>query len=159
VIQINVVAVGRIKEKFLREGIDEYAKRLSPLVRLRVKETREEPFPANFSAAQKEQLLLKEGRRLINLANGDGYPIALDVDGETLSSPELAGCITSLANTGEKITFLIGGPLGISNEVKSFDKRRLSFSALTFTHQMARLILFEQIYRAIKISRGEKYHW
>lgn len=158
-IRLTIAAIGKIKEKYLRDGIAEYTKRLTPFVKLEVTEGREETFSPDMAAAQKQQLLTKEGQKLLSLVPKESYTIALDVGGKMFSSPEMARKIAEIADSGQSITFLIGGPLGLSDEVRAAVKERWSFSPLTFTHQMVRLILFEQIYRAIKINRGEKYHW
>ncbi|SDF65841.1 23S rRNA (pseudouridine(1915)-N(3))-methyltransferase RlmH [Sporolituus thermophilus] len=158
--KITIVAVGKIKEKYLTAGIAEYTKRLGPYCRLEIIEVDEERMPADPSAAAKEKVLAREGERLLKHVRGGSYLIVLDVRGKALSSEELAEKIDALALTGQSdVTFVIGGAFGLSPAVLAAANERLSFSRMTFTHQMIRLLLVEQLYRAFKISRGEPYHW
>ena len=147
--KIRIVAAGRLKEKYLREGVAEYEKRLAPFASVELLETREEYMPENPSEAQRQQALVKEGERLLRL-----------VPEKLLSSESLAKELAGLALQGRSdLTFLIGGAFGLSPAVRECADLRISFSPMTFTHQMVRLLLYEQIYRAFKINRGEKYHW
>ncbi len=158
--RIAIVAAGKLKEPYLRKGAAEFLKRLAPYVRLDVVEIDEEKMPERPSKAEKEQTLTREGRRLLRQMPDGAYCIALDVMGKNLSSEELAAHIEELGVHGKSVVaFLIGGPFGLSEEVRAAADERLSFSRMTFTHQMVRLLLLEQIYRAYKINRGEKYHW
>ena len=158
--KIRIVAVGKLKEKYLREGVAEYAKRLAPFASVELLETREEYMAENPSEAQRQQTLAKEGERLLRLVPERSFLIVLDVKGKLLSSEALAKELASLALQGQSdLTFLIGGAFGLSPAVRDRADLRISFSPMTFTHQMVRLLLYEQIYRAIKINRGEKYHW
>jgi len=158
--KIRIVAVGKLKEKYLKEGIAEYKKRLSPFTSINLVEISEEYMPPNPSAAQKEAILSKEGERLLRLVPEKSFLIALDVKGEQLSSEAFSKKIAVRLLTGKSdLTFLIGGAFGLSAFVRKRADLRLSFSSMTFTHQMVRLLLYEQIYRAFKINRGEKYHW
>ena len=158
--KIRIVAVGKLKEKYLREGVAEYAKRLAPFASVELLETREEYMPENPSEAQRQQALAKEGERLLRLVPEKSFLIVLDVKGKLLSSEALAKELASLALQGQSdLTFLIGGAFGLSPAVRDRADLRISFSPMTFTHQMVRLLLYEQIYRAFKINRGEKYHW
>ena len=158
--KINIVAAGKIKEKYLSDGIKEFMKRLTPFASVNIIEINEEKMKDNPSEAEKKQTLTNEGQRLLKQVPAGSYLIVLDVFGEAISSEELADKIDKLALTGKSnITFLIGGAFGLSDEVRRAADMRLSFSRMTFTHQMVRLLLVEQIYRAFKISRGEKYHW
>ena len=157
--RIRIVAVGKIKEKYLTEGIAEFVKRLGPLCKLEIIEVEEARMPENASAAEKEKALAEEGRRLLKQVPVASHLIVLDVAGRGCSSEELAVRIESLGTAGQgDITFLIGGAFGLSTEVLATAQERLSFSRMTFTHQMIRLLLLEQIYRAFKILRGEPYH-
>lgn len=157
--KITIVAAGKIKEKYLTLGIAEFVKRLGPFCRLEINEIAEEKMPDNPSEAEKEKILAAEGERLLRQVPKGSYLLVLDVYGKELSSEELSAKIDSLALSGHgQLTFLIGGPFGLSKEVRRAADERISFSRLTFTHQMVRLLLVEQIYRAFKISRGEKYH-
>ena len=158
--KIRIVAVGKLKEKYLREGVAEYAKRLAPFASVELLETREEYMAENPSEAQRQQTLAKEGERLLRLVPERSFLIVLDVKGKLLSSEALAKELASLALQGQSdLTFLIGGAFGLSEAVRECADLRISFSPMTFTHQMVRLLLYEQIYRAFKINRGEKYHW
>lgn len=158
--KIRIVAVGKLKEKYLREGVAEYAKRLAPFASVELLETREEYMAENPSEAQRQQTLAKEGERLLRLVPERSLLIVLDVKGKLLSSEALAKELASLALQGQSdLTFLIGGAFGLSPAVRERADLRISFSPMTFTHQMVRLLLYEQIYRAFKINRGEKYHW
>ena len=158
--KIRIVAVGKLKEKYLREGVAEYEKRLAPFASVELRETREEYMAENPSEAQRQQTLAKEGERLLRLVPEKNFLIVLDVKGKLLSSEALAKELASRALQGQSdLTFLIGGAFGLSPAVRDRADLRISFSPMTFTHQMVRLLLYEQIYRAFKINRGEKYHW
>lgn len=158
--KINIVTAGKIKEKYLTAGINEFLKRLGPFANVKIIEINEEKMKDNPSEAEKQQTLAQEGQRLLKQVPEGSYLIVLDVYGKELSSEELAAKIDSLGLSGKSnITFLIGGAFGLSSEVRSAADMLLSFSKMTFTHQMVRLLLVEQIYRAFKINRGEKYHW
>ena len=157
---INIVAAGKIKERYLAEGIAEFMKRLRPYAQVHILEISEEKMKENPSPAEKEKILSQEGERLLRQVPDGSYLIVLDVYGKESSSEELAARIDALGLQGQSnITFLIGGAFGLSREVRAAAKERLSFSRMTFTHQIVRLLLVEQIYRAFKINRGEKYHW
>nr|WP_092072764.1 23S rRNA (pseudouridine(1915)-N(3))-methyltransferase RlmH [Dendrosporobacter quercicolus]NSL48896.1 23S rRNA (pseudouridine(1915)-N(3))-methyltransferase RlmH [Dendrosporobacter quercicolus DSM 1736]SDM49605.1 23S rRNA (pseudouridine1915-N3)-methyltransferase [Dendrosporobacter quercicolus] len=158
--KITIVAAGKIKEKYLSAGIAEFTKRLTPYCRLNVIEIDEEKMPETPSAAEKAKALAREGERLLKQVPGDSYLIVLDVAGPAASSEELAAKFSQLALNGQSnITFAVGGAFGLSPDIKSAARETLSFSKMTFTHQMIRLLLVEQIYRAFKINRGEPYHW
>ncbi|HIX84275.1 MAG TPA: 23S rRNA (pseudouridine(1915)-N(3))-methyltransferase RlmH [Candidatus Megamonas gallistercoris] len=158
--KISIVTAGKIKEKYLKDGIAEFAKRLKPFTQLEFIEINEEKMKDNPSPAEKTAVLKTEGERLLKKVPAGSYLIVLDVIGKSISSEELSKKIDLLTLQGQShITFLIGGAFGLSEEVRSCADERISFSRMTFTHQMIRLLLVEQIYRAFKISRGEKYHW
>lgn len=158
--KITIACVGKIKEKYLTAGIEEFTRRLTPFCRLEVIAIGEERMPDDPSPAQKQQVLEKETQRLLNIIPENSYVILLDVIGKQLSSPELAARLDELALSGKShITFVIGGAFGYTDDLRRRADFALSFSRMTFTHQMIRLLLVEQIYRAFKISRGEKYHW
>ncbi len=157
--KITIIAVGKIKEKYLTMGIAEFVKRLTPYCRLSIIEVDEERMPEHPSDAEKAKVLLKEGERILKYVKDSSYLIILDVIGKQASSEELAEKISDLGVSGKSdITFIIGGAFGLSSELLKAAKERLSFSKMTFTHQMIRLLLVEQIYRAFKINRGEPYH-
>lgn len=158
--KMTIVCAGKLKEKYLTAGITEYKKRLMPFTQFEIREIHEERMPENPSAAEKQQVLEKEGERLLRQVPEGSYLYVLDVYGEEKSSEELAAELGQLMAHGRSsITFLIGGAFGLSAAVRKAADCRLSFSRMTFTHQMVRLLLVEQIYRAFKIQRGEKYHW
>lgn len=158
--KISLVCVGKIKEKYLTEGIAEFTKRLTPYCKLETIAIGEEKMPDNPSPAEKEQVLAKETERLINAIPANAYVVLLDLQGREITSPQLAELFDSWALAGKShIAFVIGGAFGYTDALRRRADMRWSFSKLTFTHQMIRLLLVEQIYRAFKISRGEKYHW
>lgn len=156
---IQIIAVGRLKEKYLVDGIKEYMKRLGPYAKVTVHEVADEKVPETLSAAQEEQAKEREGERILALIKPDTHVIALAIDGKLWSSEELAEQIESLATYGRsQVAFVIGGSLGLSQAVLQRADQKLSFGRLTYPHQLMRLILAEQIYRAFKIIRGEPYH-
>lgn len=157
--EINIISVGKLKERYLQEGIDEFIKRLRPYSRIRIIELTDERIAANPSPKEQEAIKNKEGERILNSLEERSYVIALDVKGKPMSSEGLARSIQNLQVQGySSISFIIGGALGLSKEVLRRADYRLSLSHMTFTHQMVRLILIEQIYRAFRIIRGEPYH-
>lgn len=156
---ISIIAVGKLKEKYLKSGIDEYLKRLTSYAKVEIIEIPDEKAPEELSHSEMEQVKQKEGERLLSKLSQDTYVIALAIDGKMKSSEELAQSIDKLAVYGKsKIAFIIGGSLGLSNEVLQRADEKLSFSKMTFPHQLMRLILLEQIYRAFRINRNEPYH-
>ena len=158
--KITLVCAGRLKEKYLQMAMREYLQRLQPYTIVDVKEIREEAMPDNPMPAQKEQVLEREGERLLKLVPEKSFLCVLDVCGEELTSEEFSEKLSHLAVQGQShVTFLIGSAFGLSAKVRRAADWRMSLSKLTFTHQMARVILIEQIYRAFKIMRKEKYHW
>ena len=157
--QIRVVAVGKVKEKYLQEGIAEYEKRLRPYVKLGITELAEEKRPVSASMASEAAAVEKEGERILAAVPGGSLVIALDVKGRALSSEELASSFREWELSGRnQLAFVIGGDLGLSPAVLARSNLRLSLSKMTFTHPMARLILLEQVYRACRINCGEPYH-
>ena len=158
--KITIVCAGKLKERYLTAGMTEYKKRLTPFTQFEIRELHEEKMPENPSEAEKQQVLAREGERLLKQVPDGSYLYVLDVYGEEKSSEELSAELGRLMTQGRSsITFLIGGAFGLSEAVRRAADCRLSFSRMTFTHQMVRLLLTEQIYRAFKIMRGEKYHW
>ncbi len=158
--KITIACVGKIKEKYLTAGIEEFSKRLTPFCKLETLAINEERMPDNPSPAEKQQVLERETQRLLAIIPANSYVILLDVIGKQLSSPDLAAKLDELALAGNShITFVIGGAFGYIDALRKRADLALSFSKMTFTHQMIRLLLIEQIYRAFKIRRGEKYHW
>ena len=158
--KITLACVGKIKEKYLTAGIEEFTKRLTPFCKLETIAINEERMPEDPSPAEKEQVLAKETERLLAVIPQNSYVIVLDVKGSLISSEELAAKFDKLALGGNShITIVIGGAFGYTDALRKRADETISFSRMTFTHQMIRLLLIEQIYRAFKISRGEKYHW
>jgi 23S rRNA (pseudouridine1915-N3)-methyltransferase len=159
-LKITVACVGTLKEKYWQEGLAEYVKRLAPFCKLAITAIPEEKMPADPAPAEKERVLAKETERLLAVIPPHAYVIVLDVVGKQLSSPELAAKLADLTVQGvSHVVFVIGGAFGFTDALRQRAQLRLSFSRLTFTHQMMRVLLLEQIYRAFKINRGEKYHW
>ena len=156
---ISIISVGKIKEKYLKLGIEEFSKRLSKYSKLEFIELDDEKCPENLS--EKDILIVKEkeGNKILSKIKNNSYVIALAIDGKNLSSEELAEKISSLAVSGKShITFVIGGSLGLSDDVLKRANYKLSFSKMTFPHQLMKLILLEQVYRAFRINNGEPYH-
>ena len=158
-LSITIACVGKVKEAYLRDGLREFGKRLSPYCRLNWIEVTDEATPAEASSAEEERIRQVEGERLLKALPAQGYRIALAIDGRERSSEQLSRHIDSLALSGNsRLVFVIGGSLGLSQDVLSGCHERLSFSRMTFPHQMMRLLLLEQLYRSFRISRGEPYH-
>ncbi len=157
--QVRIIAVGKIKERFLSEGIAEYEKRLLPYLKLSIVEIAEERRGVHASGGQEQLVKDREGERVLAAIPDGAYVVALDVRGKEMSSEALAVRMHDwqLAGTNS-ITVIIGGDLGLSEAVLARAALRLSLSPMTFTHQMVRLILLEQLYRACRINSGEPYH-
>lgn len=156
---INIICVGKLKEKYLRDASAEYEKRLSRYCRVQIQELKEARLAENASPAEEEAVKTEEGKSILKALSSSSFVIVLDIGGKELSSDQLAEKIGSLATTGEStVDFIIGGSLGLSEEVKKRADFRLSFSPMTFPHQLMRVILLEQIYRSFKILRKEPYH-
>ncbi|PFG15418.1 23S rRNA (pseudouridine(1915)-N(3))-methyltransferase RlmH [Bacillus sp. es.036] len=156
---ISIVTVGKLKEKYLKQGIEEYTKRLGPFAKVDVIEVPDEKAPENLSETEMIQVKKAEGDRILSKIPSDAHVIALAINGKMKTSEQLARELDQLATYGKsKIAFVIGGSLGLSNEVLQRANDTLSFSKMTFPHQLMRLILVEQVYRAFKINRGEPYH-
>lgn len=157
--KIRIVSVGRIKEKFMQEGIKEYSKRLSRYCNLEIIEVDDEKAPENLSDKEMKQIKDKEGEKILSKIPTNSYIISLAIEGKNLSSEELSEKIESLMIEGtNEITFIIGGSLGLSKEVLETSNFKLSFSKMTFPHQLMRVVLLEQIYRGFRIMKGEPYH-
>ncbi|MGE7186331.1 23S rRNA (pseudouridine(1915)-N(3))-methyltransferase RlmH [Peribacillus sp. NPDC006672] len=157
--KITIITVGKLKEKYLKQGIAEYTKRLSAYANIELVEVPDEKAPENLSAADMDIVKQKEGERILAKVSPDTYVITLEITGKQLTSEQLATQIDQLATYGKsKIAFIIGGSLGLSTEVVSRSDFALSFSKMTFPHQLMKLVLLEQIYRAFRINRNEPYH-
>ncbi|MGO0691854.1 23S rRNA (pseudouridine(1915)-N(3))-methyltransferase RlmH, partial [Bacillus paralicheniformis] len=156
---ISIVAIGKLKEKYLKQGIDEYIKRLSAYAKVDIIELPDEKAPENLSDQDMKIVKDKEGERILSKISPDAHVIALAIEGKMKSSEELADNMDRLATYGKsKVAFVIGGSLGLSDAVLKRADEKLSFSKMTFPHQLMRLILLEQVYRAFRINRGEPYH-
>lgn len=151
--------MGKIKEKFYRDAIEEYKKRLSKYCRLEIFEAADEKNPDGDNEAARQRVLKKEGEALLAFLKEDAYVIALDIRGKMLDSVELSDKIERLGVEGRShILFVIGGSLGLSEDVRRRADFRLSFSSMTFPHQLMRVILLEQVYRSFRIINNEPYH-
>ncbi len=156
---MTLLCVGRLKEAYLRDACAEYAKRLGAFCRLSVVEVEEERLPDNPSPAQIEAGLRAEGKRLLARVPSGGAVVALCIEGKEMDSPAFAAALDRLAVNGvNAVAFVIGGSWGLSEEVKVAARLRLSLSPMTFPHQLARVLMLEQLYRAMQISGGGKYH-
>lgn len=158
-VNISIITVGKLKEKYLTNGINEYIKRLGPYAKVEMIEVPDEKAPEQLSHAEMLQVKEKEAERILAKVAQDAYVIALAIEGDMWSSEKLAKELDKLATYGQsKVCFIIGGSLGLSEQILKRADIALSFSKMTFPHQLMRLILVEQIYRAFRINRGEPYH-
>ena len=156
---VSIITVGKLEEKYLKLGIEEYTKRLSAYAKVDIVELADEKAPENLSETDMLIVKQKEGERILAKISPDAHVIALAIEGSMKTSEQLAENLDRLATYGKsKITFVIGGSLGLSEDVMKRANETLSFSKMTFPHQLMRLILVEQIYRAFRINRNEPYH-
>lgn len=156
---IKIVGVGRVKEKYFRNGIAEYAKRLSRFCKFKVVEVKDEKAPESLSQAEMDEVMAKEGERILSKISDREYVYALAIKGKEYSSEEFAKEINQLTIYGHSdITFVIGGSLGLSSAVLKRADAQVSFGRFTLPHQLMRLVLSEQIYRAMTIINGLPYH-
>ncbi|BBI36750.1 23S rRNA (pseudouridine(1915)-N(3))-methyltransferase RlmH [Cohnella abietis] len=157
--QIQIVCVGKLKEKYWVGAIEEYSKRLGSYARLDIRELPDEKTPDSMSPAEEEQVKAREGERILAALKPDAHVVALAIDGETWTSEQLAANMERQATYGGgSISFVIGGSLGLSSAVLARADKKLSFGRMTYPHQLMRVLLLEQVYRAFKINRGEPYH-
>nr|WP_302599212.1 23S rRNA (pseudouridine(1915)-N(3))-methyltransferase RlmH [uncultured Cellulosilyticum sp.] len=157
--KIELVCVGKLKEKYLVQAIDEYSKRLSRYCKLNIIELADEKTPDN--ASEKEELMIKdkEGEKILSKISDSAYVVALDLGGKMISSEELAAFMADCGVRGNShIVFVIGGSLGLSDAVKARANYKLCFSKMTFPHQLFRVMLLEQVYRGFRINNNEPYH-
>ena len=156
---ITIVTVGKLKEKYLKMGIEEYVKRLGAYAKMEQVEVADEKAPENLSDADMEIVKRKEGERILAKIHPDAHVIALAINGKTRSSEEMAAHLNSLMTYGtSKIVFIIGGSLGLHDDVLKRANEQLSFGKMTLPHQLMKLVLVEQIYRSFRIIKGEPYH-
>ena len=159
-IRVNIICIGKIKEKYFTDAINEYAKRLSAFCKFSVVELSEEKIKSNNpNESQISEVINAEGKRILQKIGQSDYVIAMCIEGKMLSSEELSKTFDSVSISGKStVDFIIGGSYGLSAEVKQRADLRRSMSRMTFPHQMARMILSEQVYRAFEISSNGKYH-
>ncbi|MBE9913668.1 23S rRNA (pseudouridine(1915)-N(3))-methyltransferase RlmH [Paenibacillus donghaensis] len=156
---IQIIGVGKLKEKYLVQGIQEYAKRLTPYIKFQVIEVADEKAPDTLSEAEVSIVKEREGERILAHVKESAHVIALAIGGQLWSSEELAAELDRLGTYGTShVVFVIGGSHGLSDQVLRRAQQKLSFGRMTLPHQLMRLVLTEQIYRAVKINRGEPYH-
>jgi len=156
---ITIITVGKLKERYFKEAVEEYSTRLSKYCKLEIVEVPDEKAPENLSPAEELIVIQKEGQGILKYVKDDTYMIALAIQGKELSSEGLADFINGLGIKGKSnIAFVIGGSLGLCSEVLKRADFKLSFSPMTFPHQLMRVILLEQIYRGFRIIKGEPYH-
>jgi len=157
--QVRIIGVGKVRERYLQEGIREYLARIRPYFRVEFIDVRDEKIPPEPTPGEDAAILEREGERLLSAARGSGVIVLLDIAGEPWSSSDLADRIRAWVMEGHStVSFLIGGPLGVSERVRTGAQHTVSLSRMTFPHQMVRLILLEQIYRAARIHHGDPYH-
>ncbi|MBF1759075.1 23S rRNA (pseudouridine(1915)-N(3))-methyltransferase RlmH [Veillonella rogosae JCM 15642] len=155
-----VVCIGKLKDAYLRDGVAEFVKRMRPYGGITITELNESKIGDKPSDADRKQVVDDEGERLLKVVPKNAYTVLLDVYGKTMSSEDLAKTVAKLEVDGvSDMAFIIGGAFGVSEALRQSVNFKLSFSPMTFTHQMVRLLLVEQIYRASKINRNEPYHW
>lgn len=158
-LKVKIIAVGKIKEKFYTDACNEYIKRLGAYCNISVTEIQEYKCADNPSAAEIERVIEKEGERILTAIPDNAFVIPMCIEGKGLSSEELADKLGKISVEGTStVCFVIGGSFGLDNEVKNRGNLRLSMSAMTFPHMLARVMLLEQIYRALSINKGTKYH-
>lgn len=155
---INIICVGKIKEKFFKDAINEYSKRLSKYCKLNIIELSDEKIPDKLNYNLENEIKTKECKNILNHIKNDSYIIALDLTGDELSSEQFSKTIDNISMYSSNITFIIGGSLGLTNKLLNTVNKKICFSKMTFPHQLIRVFLLEQIFRSFKISNGETYH-
>ena len=159
-LSINIICVGKIKENYLKDAIGEYSKRLSKYCNLNIIELPDEKLPSQLSQKNIDEVKNIEGNKILSHIKKDSYTICLDLKGKQFSSEEFSAKIDSIAlNFNSSINFIIGGTLGLSKDVLEKANEKICFSKMTFPHQLIRVFLLEQLFRAFKISNNETYHW
>ena len=157
-LNINIICVGKIKEKYLKDALDEYSKRLSRYCKLIFTELPDEKIPDKLNPSLETEIKTKECNNILSRIKKDSYVIALDLTGKQFTSEEFSKNIENLSMETSNITFIIGGSLGLTQELLNHCNSKICFSKMTFPHQLIRVFLLEQIFRAFKISNGETYH-
>lgn len=159
-LSINIICVGKLKEIYLKEAILEYTKRLSKYCNIHITEIQDEPLPSKLNSSIMVGIKQKEACKILEHIKKDSYVIALDLTGAMYSSEDFSKKIDDIAlNYSSNITFIIGGTLGLTKDVLLKSNEKICFSKMTFPHQLIRVFLLEQLFRAFKISKGETYHW
>ena len=158
-LNINIICVGKIKEQYLKDAVQEYSKRLTKYCNLNIIELQDEKLPNKLYESLLNEVKEKEANKIIENIKKDSYVIALDLKGKEYTSEEFSKKIESITNINSSITFIIGGTLGLTDTVRSLANEKICFSKMTFPHQLIRVFLLEQIYRGFKISKNETYHW
>ena len=159
-LNINIICIGKIKEHYLKDAISEYSKRLSKFCNLNITELSDEKLPNKINDSIVNEIKNKECNKIIQAIKKDSYIICLDLKGKELSSEEFSAKLDNIAlNFNSSITFVIGGTLGLNQEILSLANEKICFSKMTFPHQLIRVFLLEQLFRAFKISNNETYHW
>lgn len=157
-LNIQIICIGKLKENYLKEAIKEYAKRLSRYCKLDIVELSDEKIPEKLNESIAHEIKTKECDLILRSIKKDSHIIALDLTGKQFSSEEFSSEIEKISMTSSQITFIIGGSLGLTHELLALCHQKISFSKMTFPHQLIRVFLLEQIFRAFKIANGETYH-
>ena len=155
---INIICIGKLKEKFFKDAINEYSKRLSKYCKLIITELPDEKIPDKIKNNIINEIKQKECNNIINHTKKDSYVISLDLSGKQLTSEDFSKKIDDLSMATSNITFIIGGSLGLNEDILKISNEKLCFSKMTFPHQLIRIFLVEQLFRAFKISNNETYH-
>jgi len=157
-LHINLYCVGKVKEQYLRDAIDEYLKRISKYCSISIIELPDKPISEKSNSTLETQIIEAESNEIINKLNMSSYKIALDLTGKQYTSEEFAEKINKIQLSNSTISFIIGGSLGLSDDLKRICNEKISFSKMTFPHQLMRVIFLEQLFRSFKINNNEKYH-
>ncbi len=157
-LNIQIICIGKIKEDYLRSAVNEYSKRLSRFCKLEILELPDEKIPDKLNTSLANEIKQNECSNIIKHLKKSSYNIALDLSGKQLTSEQFSEKIENLSMTNSNITFIIGGSLGLTNELLNYCQEKLCFSKMTFPHQLIRVFLLEQIFRGFKISNNETYH-
>lgn len=159
-LNINIICIGKLKETYLKDAVLEYSKRLQKYCNLTITELSDEKLPNKLNESIIKEIKTKESNKIIQAVKKDSYIMSLDLTGKQFSSEEFSKKIDNIAlNYNSNITFVIGGTLGLTDEVLNLSNEKICFSKMTFPHQLIRVFLLEQLFRAFKISKGETYHW
>lgn len=159
-LNISIICIGKLKETYLKDAIAEYSKRLQKYCSLTITELQDEKLPNKLNDSIMQEIKTKECNKIMQAIKKDSYIFCLDLRGKQFSSEEFSKKLDNIAlNESSHITFIIGGTLGLNNEILTLSNEKICFSKMTFPHQLIRVFLLEQLFRAFKISKGETYHW